>query len=62
MGQVYEIESKQFKISVLKKGAQLCEFINKLNNEAILWDANPDYWAKHSPILFPNIGKIKNDF
>lgn len=62
MGQVYEIESKQFKISVLKKGAQLCEFINKLNNEAILWDSNPDFWAKHSPILFPNIGKIKNDF
>jgi galactose mutarotase-like enzyme len=62
MGQSYEIENNQFKISVLKKGAQLCKFINKLDNESVLWEGNPDFWAKHSPILFPNIGKLKNDF
>jgi galactose mutarotase-like enzyme len=62
MGQQYQLENKQFKINILKQGAQLCKFINKLNNEDVLWNGNPDFWAKHSPILFPNIGKIKNDF
>lgn len=61
MGQVFELENKYLKISILKKGAQLCNFINKLTHEEILWNGNPDFWAKHSPILFPNIGKLLNE-
>ena len=31
----------------------------KMENERteLLWEGNPTYWKRHSPILFPNVGK-----
>ncbi len=26
-----------------------------------MWNADPDYWPKHSPVLFPIVGSLKND-
>lgn len=26
-----------------------------------MWGGNPDYWAKHSPVLFPIVGTLKNN-
>ncbi|AWA30085.1 aldose epimerase [Flavobacterium magnum] len=26
-----------------------------------LWDGNPEFWGKHSPVLFPIVGTLKND-
>lgn len=41
-------------------GAELISFKNKSNREFI-WEGNPDFWGKHSPILFPIVGSLKND-
>jgi galactose mutarotase-like enzyme len=41
-------------------GAELCSLRNKQNREYI-WEANTSFWGKHSPILFPIIGALKND-
>ncbi len=41
-------------------GAELISFKNNFNREYI-WEGNPDYWGKHSPILFPIVGSLKND-
>ena len=41
-------------------GAELISLKNKSNREFI-WEGNPDYWGKHSPILFPIVGSLKND-
>jgi len=42
------------------KGAELVSFKDTENREYI-WDADPKYWAKHSPILFPIVGTLKNN-
>jgi len=42
-------------------GAELISLKNKINREYI-WEGNPDCWGKHSPILFPIVGSLKNDF
>ena len=26
-----------------------------------IWQGNPKYWARHSPVLFPIVGRLKND-
>ena len=41
-------------------GAELCS-LKDTNNEEYLWEGNPDFWGKHSPILFPIVGTLKNN-
>ena len=41
-------------------GAELCSLKNNKNKEYI-WEGNPDFWGKHSPILFPIVGTLKNN-
>jgi galactose mutarotase-like enzyme len=41
-------------------GAELFSFKNSENKEYI-WEGNPAFWGKHSPILFPIVGTLKNN-
>ena len=41
-------------------GAELKSILTKKDTE-ILWQANPDFWAKTSPILFPIVGGLKDN-
>ena len=41
-------------------GAELFSLKNAQNKEFI-WEGNPAHWGKHSPILFPIVGSLKNN-
>ena len=41
-------------------GAELCSLKNSEDKEYI-WEGNPVFWGKHSPILFPIVGTLKNN-
>ena len=41
-------------------GAELCSLKDNDNREYI-WEGKPEVWGKHSPILFPIVGTLKND-
>lgn len=41
-------------------GAELISLKTNQNKEYI-WEGNPDFWGKHSPILFPIVGTLKNN-
>ena len=53
-----QIENDQLVVIVSEKGAELQSI--KLNAIEYLWQADPNYWAKHSPVLFPIIGELKD--
>jgi galactose mutarotase-like enzyme len=40
--------------------AELFSIKNNLNTEYI-WEGNPKFWGKHSPVLFPIVGSLKNN-
>lgn len=40
-------------------GAELTSL--KKDNHEYIWEGNPEFWGKHSPILFPIVGTLKND-
>ncbi len=42
-------------------GAELFSLKSKENNQEYIWEGNPDFWGKHSPILFPIVGTLKNN-
>ncbi|TDX10747.1 aldose 1-epimerase family protein [Flavobacterium sp. S87F.05.LMB.W.Kidney.N] len=46
--------------SIKHSGAELFSIKNNQNNEYI-WEGNPDFWGKHSPVLFPIVGTLKNN-
>lgn len=41
-------------------GAELISLKTNQNKEYI-WEGNPNFWGKHSPILFPIVGTLKNN-
>lgn len=56
-----QLENKNFLISINTKGAELYSFKNHIVNKEYIWEGNPEFWGKHSPILFPIVGTLKND-
>lgn len=55
------IENDELKAAISITGAELQSIYNKSNSTEYLWNANPDYWAKKSPVLFPIVGGLKNN-
>lgn len=55
------LENEHIKASFAKKGAELQSILNKKNNMDYLWNGNPAYWGKFSPVLFPVVGALKDN-
>jgi len=45
--------------TILAHGAELCSLMNEAGLE-LLWQAGPQ-WPRHAPLLFPIVGRLKND-
>jgi len=56
----YHLQNENIIITVDSKGAELKSVFNKSNQEEILWQADPEFWGKSSPVLFPIVGTLKN--
>ena len=54
------LENDQIKVSVADHGAELSSVYDKVSGLERLWDANPEVWNRHAPILFPFVGKVTN--
>ena len=53
--------SNSYLTAIIKPlGAELISLKNS-NNKDYIWEGNPDFWGKHSPILFPIVGCLKDD-
>lgn len=61
ISKMYSIENTQIKATINPKGAELCSLILKENNTEFMWSANPDFWGKSSPVLFPIVGGLKDN-
>ena len=48
-------------IEIASKGAELQSIINKETGLEYLWNADPAFWSKKSPVLFPIVGGLKNN-
>ncbi len=53
-----QIENDHLVVRINEKGAELQSL--KLNALEYLWQADPNYWGKHAPVLFPIIGELKD--
>ena len=54
----YCIENEYLKVTVTTFGAQLKSVIRKCDAVEHVWQADPEVWGYHAPILFPHCGKV----
>jgi galactose mutarotase-like enzyme len=54
------ISNQALTVSISAQGAELQSIFNKHTQLEYLWDANPAFWPKKSPALFPIVGGLKN--
>ncbi len=57
---IHYLENDVLKVAITSRGAELENIYSKQTKLEYLWDANPAFWPKKSPNLFPIIGGLKN--
>ena len=58
--QKVKLENEKLEITVNIHGAELSSIREKKNDTQYLWNADPKYWNRSSPVLFPFVGGVKD--
>ncbi len=48
-------------VSIDEQGAQIVAWLDLKKNQQVLWTVNEAYWNRVAPVLFPFVGRLKND-
>jgi galactose mutarotase-like enzyme len=56
---IYKINDGIVEAAIDSFGAELKSLILIDKNEEFMWDANPEFWGRTSPVLFPVVGGLK---
>jgi len=57
---VISLQSEGYKIKINSLGAELKSYCDPSGKEFI-WNSDPAFWNRSSPILFPSIGNVRNN-
>lgn len=55
------LENEKLRVVISPKGAELQSLFNKETALEYMWSGDAAFWSKHSPILFPLVGALKED-
>lgn len=55
------IQSDLLKVEIAYKGAEVISVVDRASETEFFWNANPQIWNRHAPILFPIVGKLKQN-
>ena len=54
---IYTMENGRLTVTVSDHGAELVSIFDRANQRELIWQADPTFWNRHAPVLFPNVGK-----
>lgn len=52
-----KLENEYLCVEISEEGAEVTRIYDKQKKTDVLWEGDPKYWKRHSPVLFPNVGK-----
>lgn len=55
------LQNDYISASISPKGAELQSLKSMLTGMEYMWSGDAAYWGKHSPVLFPIVGSVKDD-
>ena len=53
-----KLENEKLIAEISPHGAELTRLYSKETQREALWNADAKFWARHAPVLFPNVGKF----
>lgn len=57
---IYEIRNEKLTVKINSLGAELISVIDNKTKTEFVWQGDEKYWKGHSPVLFPQCGRIFN--
>lgn len=57
---IHILKNKELTLQIDELGAELTSITDHNTHTEYLWNANPTYWKRHSPILFPIVGSLNH--
>lgn len=58
---MYQLSNEFLQVSIASKGAELQSIYHTGTKLEYMWSADPAFWGKKSPVLFPIVGGLKNN-
>lgn len=58
--QVYELKNEFLTVKAKTFGGELISIVKNETGTEYLWNADPAYWKRNAPILFPFVGSLKD--
>ena len=58
---ISKLENEKIKVEVDTAGAELKKLLLKQNNKNYLWHGDSKYWGRRAPVLFPIVGRLKDN-
>lgn len=56
-----QIENEFLIATIAEDGAELVSLKSKKNTIEYIWQGDPAFWGRHAPVLFPVVGRLKDD-
>lgn len=57
---LYPIRNADLTVEIQDLGAELTRVTNQADGYEYLWSGDPSIWSGHSPLLFPIVGKLRD--
>lgn len=58
---VHSLQNKYIKLVVSTSGAEMKSLFNQQAKKEMLWQGEQIWWSRQAPLLFPIVGRLKND-
>lgn len=58
---IHTLENDFLRVGIADAGAELVSIYDKKQEREVIWQADPAYWKRHAPVLFPNVGRHYQD-
>lgn len=55
------LENNWLTINIDSFGAEMQSVIDRKTGYEFIWQADEEYWGRHAPVLFPIVGRLKNN-
>lgn len=59
--EIHHLENERIRIRVSDNGAELQSLTDRQSDREWMWQGNPAFWPRTSPVLFPIVGKLANN-
>lgn len=54
------LENEHLRVSIDEQGAEIVSLVRKSDGAECIWEGDSAFWGRHAPVLFPIIGRLKD--